>query len=398
MMRMTKLSLIGMLAVAVLVLAACTEPSSAKSPALGAKGAAPTQAESKLTRAEVTAIVADSRKIVSENGVQELTAIDVGGLKQWISVRGRDRNNPLLLYIHGGPASPEMPASWMFQNPWEDYFTVVQWDQRGSGKTYSANDPEVVKPTLTVERMIADAEEVVQYLREHYHQDKIFVVAHSWGSVIGLALAQRRPQWLHAYVGIGQVISVEENERSGYAFTLRAAEAVGNTEALAQLRSIAPYPEADGSIPLAKINLQRQWSIFFGGLTHARSDFDYFGNALKLAPEYTDADLAAIDKGSALSLPPLLAQAKQVDYSNAVSFDCPIVLFLGRYDDTTSSKLAADWLTRVRAPLKRAIWFENSAHMIPLEEPGRVLVHLVTDVRPLDKTTTLAEARRSSVR
>ena len=102
-------------------------------------------ADKTYTRKEVTSIIREGRKIVAPNGVEELIEIPVGRTKQWISVRGRDRNNPVLLMIHGGPASPEMPSSWFFQNGWEDYFTVVQWDQRGAGKSYRSNDPKLVE-------------------------------------------------------------------------------------------------------------------------------------------------------------------------------------------------------------------------------------------------------------
>ena len=130
--------------------------------------------------------------------------------------------------IHGGPASPEMPSSWFFQNGWEDYFTVVQWDQRGAGKSYNANDPKIIQPTLTAEQIVDDAGEVVQFLRKRYGKDKIFVLGHSWGSLIGVTLAHVHPEWLYAYIGTGQMINGYDNERVGYANTLRAAEAAGN--------------------------------------------------------------------------------------------------------------------------------------------------------------------------
>src|SRR5262245_11272007 len=84
------------------------------------------------TRSQITKSIADARKIVTPNGVEDLIQVDIAGTKQWLSIRGRDRRNPVLLMIHGGPASPEMPTAWWFQSGWEDYFTVVQWDQRGS--------------------------------------------------------------------------------------------------------------------------------------------------------------------------------------------------------------------------------------------------------------------------
>jgi proline iminopeptidase len=341
------------------------------------------EAPATFPREKVTSIIDGVRKITTADGIEELKAIPIGGIQQWISVRGRSRNNPILLFIHGGPASTEIPASWVFQGPWEDYFVVVQWDQRGAGKTYAANDPAVVKPTLQKERMIADTEEVVKYLRATYARQKIFVLGHSWGSILGLELARRHPEWLYAYVGMGQIINMRENERLGYEFTLRAAAAAKNEKALAELRSIAPYPEADGSILQNKIDLQRKWSVFFGGLTHGRTAFDYYPNATLLSPDYSPAEVAAIDKGSELSFPILLPQMAEVDFDVATEFRCPIVIFNGRYDDTTSAALAARWFGKIHAPAKRLVWFENSAHMMHVEEPGKMLVHLVNDVLPL---------------
>jgi pimeloyl-ACP methyl ester carboxylesterase len=335
-----------------------------------------------FTRTEATAIIGEARKIVSPNGVEELLEIPIGGTHQWISVRGRDRSNPVLLMIHGGPASPEMPSSWFFQNGWEDYFTVVQWDQRGSGKSYNANDPKTVRPTLTGTRMIEDAGEVVQFLRNRYGKNKIFVLGHSWGSVIGISLAHAHPEWLYAYIGTGQVINGRENERVGYTDTLQAAEAAGNQRAIAELKAIAPYPEADGTVPLDKINTERKWSVILGGLTYRRSSYDYYENLFQLSPEYSEQDVAAIDKGSALSLGPLLPVMLSFNYSNVTKFECPIVLFEGRHDDTTPAEIAAKWLERVQAPGKKLIWFENSSHMAMVEESGRFLVHLVQDARP----------------
>jgi pimeloyl-ACP methyl ester carboxylesterase len=333
--------------------------------------------------ADPRAVVADLQKIVTPNGIDAREAVEIGGIEQWITIRGRDRDNPILLFLHGGPAAPEMPTSWTFQNPWEDYFTVVQWDQRGSGKTYAANDPQRVRPTISVDTMENDTQELVRWLRATYHKDKIFVIAHSWGTILGLKLAQAHPEWLYAYVGMGQMIDSRESERLGYQATLKAAEDAHNEQAIKELKSIAPYPEADGAVALDKINIERKWSVIFGGLSWRRDSYAYYYHAGALSPDYTDADLDAIDKGSALSLPILLKDMMSVDFTHTTDFKCPIVLFNGRHDDTTSAKVAADWFAHVDAPSKKLVWFENSAHMMQIEEPGRVLVHLVEDVRPL---------------
>jgi proline iminopeptidase len=351
---------------------------------IGAMSAHPAdEPEPAFSRDHATAIVGNWRKIVSPRGVDERLEIAVGGTKQWISVRGRDRRNPIILMIHGGPASPEMQTSWTWQSDWEDYFTVVQWDQRGSGKSYVANDPATIEPTLSLKQISADAAEVVQYLRVKYGKEKIFVIGHSWGTLVGLTLARQHPEWLYAYVGMGQVISGKANERVSYRLTLKLAEAQKNAAAVAELKSIAPYPEADGSVPLAKINIERKWSVSFGGLTYGREGLSYYSNLAELSPDYSLQDVEAIDKGAALSLPRLLPDLLNFDYTDVTRFNCPIFMFEGRYDLATPSQVTADWFKRVHAPRKGFVWFENSAHMIEVEEPGRVLLHLVEDVRPL---------------
>jgi pimeloyl-ACP methyl ester carboxylesterase len=328
-------------------------------------------------------IVENLQKIVTPNGIDRQMEIEIGGIKQWITVRGRDLNNPILLFLHGGPGAPEMPTSWTFQSPWEDYFTVVQWDQRGSGKTYLANDPKTIGPTITFARMEADAQEVVQYLRATYRKDKIFVLGHSWGSMLGLELAHEHPEWLYGYVGMGQMILTRESERLGYEATLGAARAAHDAQAVQELEAIAPYPEADGALPLAKLDVERKWSVKFGGLSWRRDNYGYYWRAGALSPDYGDADLEAIDKGSALTLPRLLTAFEAADFTAMTEFRCPIVLFNGRHDDTTSAAVAVRWFETVRARSKKLVWFENSAHMMQIEEPGKVLVHLVEDVRPL---------------
>jgi pimeloyl-ACP methyl ester carboxylesterase len=303
-------------------------------------------------------------------------------------VRGRDDRNPILLFLHGGPAAPEMPTSWTFQDGWEDFFTVVQWDQRGSGKTYAANDPDKVKPTVTVDRMEQDTAELVQYLRSKYGKDKIFVMGHSWGTVLGLRLAEEHPEWLYAYIGMGQIIDMQKSERLDYEATLEAAQAAGNAQAVKELQALAPYPSASGAVSLDAIGVERKWSVFYGGLSWRRDSYDYYDNAHKLSPDYTDADLKAINGGSLLSLTQLLPVLMHADFTKVTDFKCPIVIFDGRHDTTTNAEVAADWFKTVHAPVKKLVWFEDSAHMMQIEQPGAVLLHLVEDVRPLSGVPT----------
>lgn len=342
----------------------------------------PPAADPTYTRAQAQQVIADFRKIVTPNGVEEQLLVPLGGTKQWITVRGRDRNNPILLVIHGGPASPEMPMSWGYQGPWEDYFTVVQWDQRGSGKSYGANDPAAVAPTLSLDRITEDAAELIRYLDARYGKQKVFALGHSWGSVVGLNLAHKHPELLHAYVGMGQIISGIENEKVGYEETLELARKKGDATAIKELESIAPYPD-NGKAPLDKLNLERKWSVAYGGLTWGRPDLDFYYHLARFSPDYSWSEVKDIDKGSELSLGRLFPEVMRFDFSKVTDFKTPIIMFEGRHDLTTPSDYVAAWLDRVHAPLTRKVWFENSAHMMAVEEPGRVLVHLVQDVRPI---------------
>ena len=361
--------------------------------AAGSRAAPAPAAPKPFTRADAAAISAHLQKIVSPRGIDELEKIPIAGTDQWISVRGRDRRNPILLFIHGGPAAPEMPTSWTFQNDWEDFFTVVQWDQRGAGKSYLANDPRKIRPTLSVERITRDAAAVVRYLRERFQVPKIFVIAHSWGTVPGLRLAAEHPEWLYAYVGMGQIVDFQANEREGYAATLAAARAAHDARAVRELEAIAPYPDADGTIALDKIDTERKWSVYFGGLSYRRHGYGYYFQAAALSPDYSDRDRAAIDAGSKMSLPALLPELARVSFAKTTQFRCPIVIFAGRHDETTPSDLAAAWFKSVHAPVKKFVWFENSAHMMQIEQPGLVLMHLVDDVRPLAGTSSVPDSR-----
>ncbi|HEY0940445.1 MAG TPA: alpha/beta hydrolase, partial [Steroidobacter sp.] len=321
-------------------------------------------------------IIRDLRAVTTPGGIEELKAVEIGGIPQWLSVRGKDRNNPILLFIHGGPGFPEMPASWFYQTPWEEFFTVVQWDQRGAGRTMTGSTPEAVHAQVSVERMIADAVEVVGYLRKTYGKEKIFVLGHSWGSVLGLELARRHPSWLHAYVGMGQYIELEENERLGYEFALRSAREAGNDTAVAELSAIAPYPKPDRRIEITDVLTQRKWLTYFGGMTRGRSGLEYEVNARLLSPDYGLDDLRSAQY-EGVSAAKLAAEFVNIDFSKVNRLDCPVFVLAGRSDYAVSSVVAERWFSKLKAPVKKLVWFEQSSHMLQFEEPGKLLLTLV---------------------
>lgn len=335
-----------------------------------------------LRRADVVAGIADFRKILGPQGIEVLETVPIGGIPQWLSIRGTDRANPILLFLHGGPGHPNMPLAHT-QRGWEDYFTVVHWDQRGAGKTNATNDPAKVGPTMTLDRMYQDTEEVAAHLRTRFNKQKIFVVGHSWGSILGTMLAQRRPDWLHAYVGIGQVVAFTDNERVGYEWTLERARADRNAAAIAELTKIAPYPDANGRVSIEKLAAQRKWLQHYGGAVYRRTGYESENPMLDLSPDYSPSDLVAGGEGSGASLLRLLGDLERVDLRTITSLGCPTFLFLGRHDYNTPSTLAAAWFEQLAAPAKQIVWFEHSAHMAYTEEPGKMLVQLVAHLRPI---------------
>ncbi|MFC5742093.1 alpha/beta fold hydrolase [Dyella tabacisoli] len=334
-----------------------------------------------MSRDEVTRILAGNRQIVSPRGIDETVKVRIGGIDQWLSIRGKDRRNPILLFLHGGPASPAMPESYTFQTPWEDYFTVVQWDQRGAGKTYAANTEQAMAPGMTVDGMTDDAAQVVQYLRQRYDKQKVFLLGHSWGTVLGVHLAQLHPDWFYAYISVGQVVNGHRNEELGYAFALHEATAQGNDKAVSELQAIAPYPGT--KLTIDRVGVRSQWEMYYGGLAYGRHDFQFEGDAEELSPDYSKQDLDAIGKGSLFSLNHLLPALLSADFDHVTHFECPVIVYVGQHDYTTAHELTEKWFGDIHAPSKRLVMFADSAHMIMQEQPGRFLTHLVTDALPL---------------
>lgn len=335
------------------------------------------------------AVVRDLQRIEAPDGVQDTYKATIGGIEQWISVRGQDRANPVILFVHGGPASPAMPSAWQFQRSLEEYFTVVHWDQRGAGKTYLTTDPQSIGDTIRIDRYVDDAIEVAAHVRARLGKDKLILIGHSWGTVVGMQAALRRPDLFHAYVGIGQVINSQDNERLSFEYGLGQARKDRNAAAVAELESIAPYP---GNAPITRerIKIARKWPQHYGGLNAFRDgEQDYYYGASLLSPDYDCADRRAFFEGNVFTLDRILDEFLQVDFKQVREFPIPVVMFMGRHDYTTPSGPTAAWLAQVDAPYKRGIWFERSAHMMPWEEPGKTLVSLLEHVRPLTQPASL---------
>lgn len=334
---------------------------------------------SAMPRDSVIEVIRQVQRIAAPEGIDTLFAITVGGNEQWVSIRGANRSNPVLLYIHGGPASPMMPLAWAFQRPWEDYFTVVQWDQRGAGKSAVGFDTTGSAPTWTVDDIVGDAITVIDTVRHVLGKKKVIALGHSWGSIVGATLAARRPDLLHAYVGTGQVRAWAQE---GYLYrrVLELSRQHHLDSAVADLERIAPYPGANGTTSMEGAMTVRKWANRFGGGWYGQPSLDITNRMPALSPSYTAEDLAASAAFASMHLFPAL---QTVDLGALQRFAVPVFVLQGRYDLYTPYVEARAWLAGRRAPVKRFITFERSAHYPMIEEPGRFLMTLVQDVRPL---------------
>jgi len=339
------------------------------------------------SRDSITAKLADLRKIHTPEGIEVLEQIDVGGTKQWISIRGLNKANPVLLMIHGGPGSPVMAMSWAFQKPWEDFFTVVQWDQRGMGKNFVTTDTTAVGPTMSTGRLTQDAEEVMAYLRKRLNKDKIVVLGFSFGTTIGTRLAAARPEWLHAYVGVGQ--SAPNGERYLYDRIMTVATQRNDTAALRALKAIAPYPPPNG-FDLQKALLARKYARMYDGGWYGKRDFNLYFSLPDWGQEYTQADADAYLPALKWAEQAVMGAPRQPGARPAGRqgvYSVPVILMMGRYDLHTPYEAARVWFDGISAPNKKFITFERSSHYPMFEEPGRFLATLLSEVLPLTGET-----------
>jgi pimeloyl-ACP methyl ester carboxylesterase len=284
-----------------------------------------------------------------------LEKIKLGGVDQYVLIRSRSTSNPVVLFLHGGPGMPMMYLAYKFQRPLEDAFTIVQWDRRGAGKSY---DPNIPADTIRVSQEISDTRDLANLLRKRFHQDKIYLVGHSYGSYLGMLVIKRYPRLFQAYVGIGQMACSDGQSRAIQDRWIREqAIASHNVEALNEVNSKTPYD-------------REQWLFQFGGELRGATSFVPLILMGLRAPEYTFADAMNVRKGVAFTHKHMKYDVIQGALMDSVtSVDIPVYFFTGRYDETDPHECTVRYFGRMRSPKKRLVWFDRSAHFPFLEEP-----------------------------
>ncbi len=339
--------------------------------------------------------IAKARKISSTNGIEELESVKVNGLEQWLSIRGSDKNNPVLLYVHGGPGATSMPFAYEMSPDWEKNFIMVHWDQRGTGKTRCSN-PDYDPREAKFDDFYADMIDIINYLRTRLNKDKVIILGHSWGTLLGTHLAKKNPELLHAYVGTGQMTNIYESEVLGYEFALKEAMRHNDTVGVARLKSIAPYP-ATGDVETKelqrRVSTQRRYLQKYGGALQINY-MDKIYKAFFNSPDYSMCDwmgLINTQLGGApyphrdLNGSFVKKETGLANFDQDLGFDfkVPIFFFLGALDHQTSTIVATRYFNKINAPLKKLVIFEKSGHAPPAMEEDKFIDALVRHVRPL---------------
>ena len=318
--------------------------------------------------------IKDSEGNVKPNSIASLEKVQLGGLDQWIIIRSHDITNPILLFLHGGPGSVEGPLAYKFESELEKYFVFVNWDQRGAGKSYSKKIP---KESMNIEQFISDTVELINILRSKFNQKKIFIVGHSWGSILGLSIVQRYPELFYAYIGIGQVVNIRENEKISYQFVYEEAKKIGNKKALKQLEKIQPYTGEN----IKSLKIQRKWLAKFGGFMHGEKSMWPLIKIGLFSPEYSIKDMFKFYKGINFSTEKLWVDMFKINFFNQVpEIKVPVYFCVGKYDYNTPFELVERYYEQLQVPKKKLIWFEKSAHNPNFEEPQKFDELLINQV------------------
>jgi len=295
--------------------------------------------------------------------IAEIGYLRLGGLDQWVMIRGESLANPPLILLHGGPGFTEMRLFRHFNAPIEKSFTVVNWDQRGAGKSF---DRKIPKSSMATEQFIADLDELVNAVRKRLGKNKVTIYGHSWGSALGVLYAARFPEKVAAYVGSGQIGDWPAAELSSYAFVLAEAERRNNRKAVKELRAIGVPPHT-----AKKLWVQRTWLDRVEGHPGGMSLWK-FGRIILGGPESSIFDLPNIRRGFLFSLDAMWAEVSVLNLVKAVpALQMPVFFFLGRRDHQVPAETSVAYFDVLTAPSKKLLWFEESRHEPFVDEPAK---------------------------
>jgi pimeloyl-ACP methyl ester carboxylesterase len=308
------------------------------------------------------------------DSIAEVKYLRLGGLDQWVMIRGERIANPALIILHGGPGMSETQFFRQFNASLESSFTIVYWDQRGAGKSF---DRTIPASSMTVEQFLADLDDLVDAVRARVGQDKVTILGHSWGSALGVLYAARFPGKVAAYVGCEQIGDAAAGEAASYAFALAEAERLGNRRAVKALRAMGPPPYS-----ARDLFAERTWIQRLEGLLTPKGLWT-MGRLMLGGPEASIFDLPNGMRGFRFSLEAMWPEVSTLNLIRAVpALEMPVFFFLARRDRWIPPEVSLAYFDVLEAPSKALVWFEESGHEPFVDEPAKFNAAMVDLVRP----------------
>jgi pimeloyl-ACP methyl ester carboxylesterase len=309
--------------------------------------------------------VTDAAGRVVPGSVATVERVRLGGIDQWVSIRGRSAANPVLLHLSGGPGSSDVGWVRRFNRALEERFTVAVWEQRGVGRSYPAIDPT---SALTLDRLVADGVELSRWLADRFGDRKVYLTGNSWGSTLGVLMVQRAPQLYYAYAGTGQMVSQRATDVALYHQVLAYADRTGDRALRRRFEAWGEPPYADLMAYAAVMEYYDRLEPYrrTAAFAAARGMSGFFPDEYGLMDTWNELrgfpDMAGL----------LYPQLQDVDFRRTVTrLDVPVYVMQGRHELTARAGPALEWFDRVQAPIKRMFWFEASGHNADAEEPER---------------------------
>ncbi len=315
--------------------------------------------------------------------IAELTKVELGGTEQAISVRAANPDNPVLLYLSGGPGQTDLAYARVLLEPLVADYVVVVWDQRGTGTSYGALDPTA---DLTLEQAVADTTQLANYLRERFDEEKIYLLGESWGTTLGVLAVQEHPELYHAYIGSGQMVSQRVTDQIIWRDLLAYADRTGNGELYDQVLTLGEPPYRDmpwanslvmGNYPLIETEYSPPAAY------QQRGEASGIGPYGVLASEYSFVDKANVIRGLVDMFSLMYPQLQQIDFrTDVTALEVPVYVLDGANELRGRRELAQEWFAQLQAPSKQMITYADAGHSVVFEEADAFLRLMNEEIVP----------------
>jgi len=309
-----------------------------------------------------------------------LSEVTLGGARQWLLIRGQNLENPILLFVHGGPGTSELPLLRKYNGELEKHYTIVTWDQRGAGKSNYLETPD---STLNTKQILEDTHELVAYLKKRFNQEKIFICGHSWGTILALETVNKYPEDFYAYIGVGQVVDMKMNLVASYDSILVLAEKKGLSKDVSNLAQIDLSRRGLRKANFDDAVFLRNWIARNGRIFYGKNGYFELGVFMVFAREYNIWDKVKFTWGMYRSRMMMWDEElfNTSFLADKYEFQVPVYFFSGVHDFLTCHAITESFYETVKAPYKELFVFENSAHCPIFEEADRFNSLMINEVK-----------------